>query len=341
MPLSKLVSAASGKSQFLALASTSSPYANVYSWDSATGFGTKYANPTTLPTDYGSSVCFSPDGYSVIFAMNSYPGLAAYAWNVNGFGTKYADPGTAPTVVLSVTFSPAGDAVAVGTTASLSFSAWPWSRSSGFGTKYSDPSSSLSGIANSVAFNPAGNAIVVGGAGDCLAAWAWSSAGFGSRYSTPAFNKIVNSVKFTPAGNAVVAAHDTTPYIAAWPWSGSGFGTKYSDPSLLPANNGYSISVTSAGDYVGIQDTSSNIDVYPWSYASGFGTRVRNSTLASGKTANELSFSPGDDAIAVAVTSSPYVVATRWSSGSFRSAYSNPSTLASSGGASLAFGKIG
>ena len=42
----------------LAIAYSSSSYVNAYSWSSA-GFGTKFADPATLPTDTGNGVAFS------------------------------------------------------------------------------------------------------------------------------------------------------------------------------------------------------------------------------------------------------------------------------------------
>lgn len=42
----------------VAVAHTGSPYITVYRWSDATGFGTKFSNPVTLPTGTGRSVAF-------------------------------------------------------------------------------------------------------------------------------------------------------------------------------------------------------------------------------------------------------------------------------------------
>jgi DNA-binding beta-propeller fold protein YncE len=42
----------------IALTHATSPYISAYPWSS--GFGTKYANPATLPTNNGRDVAFSP-----------------------------------------------------------------------------------------------------------------------------------------------------------------------------------------------------------------------------------------------------------------------------------------
>lgn len=69
---------------------------SAYPWSSS-GFGTKYANPTTLPTGTGFGVAFSPDGSAIAIAHTASPFVSAYPWSGSGFGTKYANPTTLPT----------------------------------------------------------------------------------------------------------------------------------------------------------------------------------------------------------------------------------------------------
>ena len=72
-----------------------SPYISVYPWSS--GFGTKYADPATLPAgnSYGG-VAFSPSGNDIAVGHDTTPFISVYPWSA-GFGTKYADPATLPT----------------------------------------------------------------------------------------------------------------------------------------------------------------------------------------------------------------------------------------------------
>ena len=44
-------------SAFIAIAHATTPFLSVYPW--IAGFGTKYANPATLPTGNGNAVSFS------------------------------------------------------------------------------------------------------------------------------------------------------------------------------------------------------------------------------------------------------------------------------------------
>ena len=78
----------------IAVSSTGSPYIQAYPWSS--GFGTKYANPATLPAGQGNEVAWSANGTVIAVAHNFTPYISAYSWS-SGFGTKYANPATLPT----------------------------------------------------------------------------------------------------------------------------------------------------------------------------------------------------------------------------------------------------
>lgn len=81
---------------YIAVTYDTPPYVAAYPW-SGSGFGTKYANPATLPTDSGTAVAFSPAGNSIAVAHFATPFISTYPWSVSGFGTKYSDPATLPT----------------------------------------------------------------------------------------------------------------------------------------------------------------------------------------------------------------------------------------------------
>ena len=50
-----------GGQQFIAFAHVTNPFITAYPW-SRSGFGAKFANPTTLPTGSAYGIAFSPDG---------------------------------------------------------------------------------------------------------------------------------------------------------------------------------------------------------------------------------------------------------------------------------------
>jgi len=84
----------------------SSPYVTAYPW-SASGFGTKFADPAILPGISGGAydVAFSSAGDAVALATTgSPPFINAYPWSASGFGTKFADPATASSSGFGIAF---------------------------------------------------------------------------------------------------------------------------------------------------------------------------------------------------------------------------------------------
>ena len=80
----------------IAVAHGTSPYITAYTFNSGSGFGTKYSNPSTLPTSTGRGVAFSPDNSAIAVPHESSPYITAYPWSASGFGTKYSNPSTLP-----------------------------------------------------------------------------------------------------------------------------------------------------------------------------------------------------------------------------------------------------
>jgi len=228
---------------FLAVGHDVTPLITAYSWSSA-GFGTKFANPGTLPASTGYGVAFSPSGNAIAVAHDVTPFITAYPWSSSGFGTKFGNPGTLPASTgNAVAFSPAEDAIAVAHNNTPFITAYPWS-SSGFGTKYTDPGTLPASTARGVAFSPAGTQIAVAHNNTpFITAYPWSSSGFGTKFADPTTlpTNTGFGVAFSPAGDAIAVAHFTTPFISAYPWSVSGFGTKFADPTTLPTGSGSSV----------------------------------------------------------------------------------------------------
>ena len=93
----------------IVVAHSTSPYVTGWPFSSG-GFGTKYSNPSVLPTGTCNNVVFNPAGTVVVIVSNVSPYIHAYKWTVSsGFGTKYSDPSSAPTSFLyNVKFSSDG-----------------------------------------------------------------------------------------------------------------------------------------------------------------------------------------------------------------------------------------
>ncbi len=133
----------------IACAHDVSPYVSVFPWSSS-GFGTKYANPASLPSGNCNDVVFNNAGTVLAAAVAVSPYVEAYAWSA-GFGSKFSNPSTLPTGAGSgIDFSPSDNAIAVAHSTSPYVTAYAWN--GGFGAKYSDPSTLPAGNASYVKF---------------------------------------------------------------------------------------------------------------------------------------------------------------------------------------------
>ena len=92
------------KAQYLAVGHQPSPNVSVYSW-SASGFGTKFSDPATLPEGTSNGVAFSRNSNYIAMALGASPYIAVYPWSSVGFGTRFSNPATLPTgIAYSVAF---------------------------------------------------------------------------------------------------------------------------------------------------------------------------------------------------------------------------------------------
>ena len=235
----------------IAITHAVTPFISAYPWNVSTGFGSKYANPSSLPPGTSYGVAFNPAANVIAVGHVNAPNITAYSWVGNGFGTKYAEPTTAPPGQGNgVAFSPAGDAIAVGNGAAPQINAYPWNAGTGFGVKYADPATLPGGAGRGVAFNPAGTSVAVAHAtSPFVTAYPWSGAGFGTKYADPATLPTGNGygVAFTPAGDAIALASTGTPFVTAYPWNaGTGFGTKYANPATLPTGSSNNVAFSPA-----------------------------------------------------------------------------------------------
>lgn len=220
--------------------STVTPFLNAYAWNGAS-FGTKYTNPSTLPTASIQGIC-TPDGGSTILATyNASPYIIAYPWsNASGFGTKYANPSTIPDGGGDLSINSISSAFVKSSNASPWVEAFSWSVVSGFGSKYSAAPVYLSTNARmSTKLSPVDNGVAVAlNSNPYCVRYSWdNTTGFGTT-STPS-TTIAGSgrgVSFTRNGSVVGFAHLTTPFLSAYQFNSSGFGSKFSNPTVLPSN---------------------------------------------------------------------------------------------------------
>lgn len=323
--------------QVLVAAMSPTPFIAAYAW-SDSGFGQKYANPTSLPTGDSFEVAFNPQGNVIASVQSVSPFIAVYPWNGSSFGTKYANPATLPLGGGNdLAFSPQGDVIAVAHSSSPFISVYPWSNISGFGIKYANPATLPSGYGASVAFNPAGDVIAIGhNPSPYISAYPWSRvSGFGTKYANPATlpsGAYGTGVVFSPSGDNIVMVHDLTPFVSAYQWSNSsGFGTKYANPATLPPSYASDVDFNPTGDTVIMSNTVSPfVSAYAWS-SSGFGTKYSNPATLVTAAAWAVTFNPFNNAVALGHGGSPYISAYEWSRSGFGTKYSNPTTLPATG----------
>lgn len=268
---------------FLISGDYSSPRVDAWKWSSA-GFGTKYSNPATLPTGIGYGVSISESNNAVAVAHDTTPYISAYPFDyTNGFGTKYSNPASLPTGT-GYTVKLTNSYAFVGHGSTPFISTYPFNVSTGLGTKYSDPSTIASYNPRFVEYNYINNVVIYGGIAYAHA-YAWSSSGFGTKYTNPAQSLYPYGGEFNRKGDLLFLADDNTgsPYVYVYPWS-SGFGTKYANPATLPVagpalyNSG---AMTAIGDAVAmLTATSPYVQGYPFSKTTGFGTKYSNPATA-------------------------------------------------------------
>lgn len=237
--------------KFIAIATTVNPFLHVYAWNNP-GFGSpqlRDPEAVLLPTLVGSAVCpkWSPDGRFLAITHSTTPFITVYNWD-NGFGTKVDDPATLPlNNAFALDWSPDGLYLAVtNSTTSPYIQVYNWT-GTGFGTKVgSNPSTLPTSVGYGVTFSPDSKFIVLANSGTIpLQAYAWSAAGFGTRY-TPA-SGIAGSgidVKFNKAGTLLAVGSSTSPYHQIYNWSSSGFGTKFASADTQPTGSCWDVDFT-------------------------------------------------------------------------------------------------
>jgi hypothetical protein len=264
------------------------PFVHVWPWSSS-GFGTKYASPSSplLPTGAGTSGhTWTPatDAYLTINIATPNSTPQAWAWS-GGFGSKYSNGATVAGLGAGISMNADGTQVVVSHAGSPYISMYPWS--SGFGTKYSNPATLPTGAPSAgavtpsgvnVGFNPVTNDVAIGHTvSPYITTYPVTSGGFGTKYANPSSLPVgtTDSLKFASTGTLLGAGSATSPYITVWAWS-SGFGSKYSDPASLPTTATTSMDWSSTADSIVTagNTTSPYTAAYPWS--GGFGTKYSN-----------------------------------------------------------------
>ena len=261
---------------------TGSSQVNAYPFTIASGFGSKYTNPTGGGGNYTYGEFANSNTIHAFSNNSNSPNVWPFTVGT-GFGTKYANPATLMTATYFASMNSNGTAVVAGGGSSPYISSWPFTVGTGFGTKYANPATLPTATVNAVKFNPSRTVIAgpqanINNPQENLQVLAYQfSSGFGTKYSNASTNTNANRVFWNPTGAAVGV---TGNGMAVFRWS-NGFSTQYSNPtSPTVLSQAFGIGWNSANDTVAIgfrYDSSMSRTygtyAYPWNDSTGFGTK--------------------------------------------------------------------
>lgn len=283
---------------------------SAYEWSNTSGFGTKFTNPSPVPTGttYDNGIGFNGAKNAIAFGGDA-TNFPVMRWSNSGFGTMYANPSDMTSLKSSggwAAFN--GDDTAIGLTiGSTGLAAWQWTNGVGFGTRYTNGSGGGSTL-RSVKWAPNNSYVVSSGSSNpYVRGWSWSnSTGLGTAFANPGSNLSSNSpmVDVSPDSANAMVTSDFSPWVHVWPVNAStGFGTKFANPSTAAFSGGYASGVrwNRAGTAVaisnGYQGSTQRMSAYTWS--NGFGTKYANpsTTIGNSLDAFQPIFSENDGAL--------------------------------------------
>jgi hypothetical protein len=331
---SKMQSATYVKPDVVAVAHTSAPYISAYPWYED-GFGTKFADPSSINVTAGTAVAFHPAGNAIAVSGNpTGTGFSVYQWEGLGFGAKYTNPTTAGNTQ-EILFSPAGDAIFVG------IRAFAWS-SAGFGPQYTAATTDPPGLFDTK-MNAPGTvfAFTAQQSGvNFSRLYRWSAvSGFGAAYTLPTSASAYRGIAFSPDNSVLLTSVNGAPNIRAFQWSdATGVGTQYADPvtalGTVPnriafSPNGSAIAAATQGGVF--------IAAYAWSGA-GFGVKYANPATLPLSIGNGIAFNGSGTAVAGCFASATQPLSVyAWSGAGFGTKFADPATIPTSGASQVTF----
>ncbi len=299
------------------------------------GWGQKYSNPSTSPTGRTWDSKFRPQGDAVGWALiSNSPYAEAYAFSNSGYGSRYANMASIPpSSPASFGWSPAGTEVLVGASTATGLNVYAWS--SGWGTKYSSPVGLEAGA--KATFSKDSNYIFQSeAASPYLAAYGWSSSGFGSKFSDPsAATEESTSIPATNSDSSVViVGQNATPYVKAYAFSAAGWGSAFSEPTTkfttAVVGGPSQVEFNSSGTYVAMSHTGAanefNCAIYAWS--GGWGSLLSDPASKTNGVYSGIAW-VGNSFIVATRNASPFVFLYGWTGSGWGTLYSSPVTLPS------------
>lgn len=317
--------------------------------------GTAPAGAALATGDIGQMLKFVVSLTGGATRMEQFPAGSPAAFAAATIPTKYTDLATgvnADTAPNSVDVHPDNAFIARALSVTSPYvGVWRFAAVSGWGAKLSDPSTAFTnGQTMAVRWHPNGNWLFVSSSvTPFLACYAFDKVNgiIGTRSTDLSGGALptatpIKSIDISPDGLTVLVSGQATPYVEAWafnPATGA-WGSKYSAPATLPTGLGYQAKFSLTGLQVVVGHTTApNVTAYPWTNASGFGTKFADPATAPSTTVQGLDF--GGDSLILALSGTPYIYGYPWSASGFGTKYTDPATLPGGGANALAFNRLG
>ena len=325
----------------------------VYDFDSASGFGKKYADPLTpFPTDsIGRGLTWAPDGKSIIIGITKYPRLVAYTFSpATGVGEKLPDPpppqggfsAFPDGVPTEIVMSTDNQTVFMSTGGRYGQWAYPYDNSTGLQARYFSPDVELGVNTNGVAVNSDNTrlAFTQQAAPQLYVQGFETGVGWLDDVFQPSitFQYSNYGVEFSKDDKSVIVCGSTlsgNPGLWAFEWDNStGFGAQLASPAVIPNGSQYECTFSAAGDVVFSGGGGEfPFSAYQYSSSTGFGAKIADPSTpvtTPNTIINGIAVSPGGDLVALGVYGEPFIIVYEWTGSGFGKRYADPSVLGSS-----------
>lgn len=354
-PISTQLLAASQKEQeydgCIAVTHGSSPYISVYPFTRSAGFGTKYSNPSTLPSTYsigGQTLSFTNDGTVLAFPSNTTStsqNLNFYEWSkTTGFGariTQTTGPAAA-TVYGNCTTKPSeygpgwhyilftgGDG-----------NIWRYHVASGSSiTQVNSKSTGIGSRQSTLRFNNAGNYVLASSSAyPWTDGWLASTVNLGTKINFTGASINLTYGDWHPSDTVIVYSNGASPGTMSAYNFGGGLGSLINS-APNPTSSVSSIRFSASGKTVFASSFSSPyITAHSFDQTTGFGSKFSDPSTLPPSSSYCVERSKTNDLVAVVSTGSPYIFVYPWNDNTgFGVKYSNPSSLPAGAGDSVAF----
>ncbi len=302
---------------YMGLATSTSPYVNIYKVEDSTDVHTKLSDPTAA-NGVANDIAFSPSGQYMAVADSTAPYISIYEINpATDTFTKLSAPANVPNGVANgVSFSPNGQYLSIAHDGSSEYGlVYEITSSTDTFTKISSGNftAAIPGASTATSFSPDGNYLSFSHTGGVRLS------NYAVNTTTDTFTKLANpgttpgsatsSISYSPDSLYMGVTMASSPYFFVYSVdSSTDTYTKIANPISLPTNAGSDISFNYNAGLVAISTTTSPyLILYSLNTTTDVLTKLSDpGTMPTGQ-GNGVEFSPNNRNLSVAHNTSPYV----------------------------------